>query len=129
MPIKDYSPKDHGAFVYSYFRDGARQPLETLDDLIDSGARIAVFEVSSDAPQNTYAGFAIVTPDPQTVVWVHVKPAARNEGLARTLLEYLGINLSARVNALFWSPYVPKLKRRGYKISLVEVDTKEKESK
>jgi hypothetical protein len=121
VPIVAYQPREHGAFVYSFFAAGSGEPRETLDALFDSGARWAVL-VSPNDP-DTFAAFAVVMPAPQTVAWVHTKwqppekPQARRRGFAKALLRHLGVQLDQPVTALYWSPAIPQLRRRGYVIT------------
>jgi GNAT superfamily N-acetyltransferase len=119
VPIVAYEPRRHGAFVYTAFARGSGEPPETLDALIDNDARIAVLEGPSD--RDLFIGFAITTGD-QQVAWAYVKPLARRQGLAKALVQHLGVNLDRPVTALFPAPAVKQLRRRGYQITLQEAE-------
>lgn len=122
MPIQSFNTREHGSFVYSAFSLGSGLPRETLDRLFDLGAKCVVLTGHNDP--TWIIGFAIVIGDPQTVAWVYVRlkaardseVSARRQGFAKAMLEALGTDTREPMTALFWSPVIAGLKRRGYVI-------------
>lgn len=109
MPIVDFSPIDHGAFVYSTFAKGARVPRSELNQLLRRGMRCCV-EVGQSDP-SLLIGFAVAAG--QTVAWVYVKPKARGVGKAYRMLSVLGVDTNCPMLALFHSPACDGMIRDG----------------
>jgi hypothetical protein len=116
VPIAAFDRRKHGAYVYSYFAMGSGEPRERLDDLFEAGARCEVAFKADAAPPKDLAAFAIVSAD-GTVVWCHTKPPGRKRGLMRALLANLGVDIEKPMTAMFWSPAIPQMRRRGFVIN------------
>lgn len=115
MPIIEFDPVDHGAWVYSTFAASARQPRAILNEILRHGGKCMV-EVGHEDP-TLCIGFAVVAEG--EVVWVYVKPKARDMGKARRLLAALGVDMSGPLVAWFSSPACDGMRRRGKPIRYI----------
>lgn len=113
MPVIDFDPLAHGAFVYSTFAKGARVPRSELNQLLRRGMRCCV-EVGQSDP-SLLIGFAVAAG--QTVAWVYVKPKARGVGKAWRMLDYLNVDTQCPMLALFESPACDGMQRDGKPIT------------
>jgi hypothetical protein len=112
--IVAYDPALHRRFVFSAWCHGSGETFETLHRLMRGGARCAVRV--ADRNGRLYYAFAIAA-GPQTVAWAYTKEALRGQGMMRSLLEHLGVDVNAPMLALFHAPAADALRDKGWPIS------------
>ena len=99
----------------SSFVAGSSLPYDVLAAHLNNGARAVVLTTSDP---DMFVGWAAVTANGE-VIWTYVKSgAARGRGFATALLRHLGVDTSKTVVALYDSPALQALIRRGKPIFL-----------
>lgn len=117
MLIVPADPAVHGRWIFSTFCSGAGEPRETLHRLLRTGAaRAAVMQTEADA--SVFASWAAVISNQQTICWTYTKPLVRRRGHMVALLDFLGVDTTQPMYALFPSPALLGLIRKGWPITI-----------